>query len=101
MVINVSHKTNDDDKYLFFDQVRLLMDGGARVQEHPGNGLKAINLHDGDESTDVAVIKDSQPMIIGTPRLCLSNSDVVRSMAGVRLCRIRLRDERLRNWRGC
>jgi DNA gyrase subunit A len=98
-VINVSHKTNDDDKYLFFTTKYGTVKRTAvpEFKNIRSNGLKAINLHDGDELMDVAVIKDSQPMIIGTHHgYALSfNSDVVRSMgrsaAGVR--GIRLRDD--------
>ncbi|MDD7693498.1 MAG: DNA gyrase subunit A [Lactobacillaceae bacterium] len=98
-VINVSHAANDDDKFLFFTTKH----GTVKRTPVPefknirSNGLKAINLHDGDELINVNVIKDGQPMIIGTHNgYALSfNSDVVRSMgrsaAGVR--GIRLRDE--------
>lgn len=98
-VINVSHAANDDDKFLFFTTKH----GTVKRTPVPefknirSNGLKAINLHDGDELINVNVIKDGQPMIIGTHNgYALSfDSDVVRSMgrsaAGVR--GIRLRDE--------
>ena len=97
-VINVSHETNDDDKFLFF----TTKDGTVKRTPVPefknirSNGLKAINLHDDDELIDVDVIEDQQTMIIGTRNgYALSfNSAVVRSMgrgaAGVR--GIRLRD---------
>lgn len=98
-VINVSHKANDDDKYLFF----TTKEGTVKRTPVPefknirSNGLKAINLHEGDELINVNVIKDHQPMIIGTHNgYALSfNSSAVRSMgrsaAGVR--GIRLRDD--------
>ena len=98
-VINVSHAANDDDKFLFFTTKH----GTVKRTPVPefknirSNGLKAINLHDGDELINVNVIKDGHPMIIGTHNgYALSfDSDVVRSMgrsaAGVR--GIRLRDE--------
>ncbi|AWD61374.1 DNA gyrase subunit A [Limosilactobacillus reuteri] len=98
-VINVSHETNDDDKYLFFTTKlgtvkRTAVTGFKNIRS---NGLKALNLHENDELIDVEVISEDQPMIIGTHNgYALSfKSSVVRSMgrsaAGVR--GIRLRDE--------
>ena len=98
-VINVSHETNDDDKYLFFT-TKLGTIKRTAVTEFKNirsNGLKALNLHENDELIDVEVISEDQPMIIGTHNgYALSfKSSVVRSMgrsaAGVR--GIRLRDE--------
>ncbi|AXX74335.1 DNA gyrase subunit A [Limosilactobacillus reuteri] len=98
-VINVSHETNDDDKYLFFT-TKLGTVKRTAVTEFKNirsNGLKALNLHENDELIDVEVISEDQPMIIGTHNgYALSfKSSVVRSMgrsaAGVR--GIRLRDE--------
>ncbi|MCR1878901.1 DNA gyrase subunit A [Limosilactobacillus reuteri] len=98
-VINVSHETNDDDKYLFFT-TKLGTVKRIAVTEFKNirsNGLKALNLHENDELIDVEVISEDQPMIIGTHNgYALSfKSSVVRSMgrsaAGVR--GIRLRDE--------
>ncbi|MBU5283557.1 DNA gyrase subunit A [Limosilactobacillus reuteri] len=98
-VINVSHETNDDDKYLFFI-TKLGTVKRTAVTEFKNirsNGLKALNLHENDELIDVEVISEDQPMIIGTHNgYALSfKSSVVRSMgrsaAGVR--GIRLRDE--------
>ena len=98
-VINVSHETNDDDKYLFFT-TKLGTVKRTAVTEYKNirsNGLKALNLHENDELIDVEVISEDQPMIIGTHNgYALSfKSSVVRSMgrsaAGVR--GIRLRDE--------
>lgn len=98
-VINVSHETNDDDKYLFFT-TKLGTVKRTAVTEFKNirsNGLKALNLHENDELIDVEVISEDQPMIIGTYNgYALSfKSSVVRSMgrsaAGVR--GIRLRDE--------
>ena len=98
-VINVSHETNDDDKYLFFT-TKLGTVKRTAVTEFKNirsNGLKALNLHENDELIDVEVISKDQPMIIGTHNgYALSfKSSVVRSMgrsaAGVR--GIRLRDE--------
>lgn len=98
-VINVSHETNDDDKYLFFT-TKLGTVKRTAVTEFKNirsNGLKALNLHENDELIDVEVISEDQPMIIGTHNgYALSfKSSVVRSMgrsaAGVRgIC---LRDE--------
>lgn len=97
-VINVSHETNDDDKYLFFT-TKLGTVKRTAVTEFKNirsNGLKALNLHENDELIDVEVISEEQPMIIGTHNgYALSfKSSVVRSMgrsaAGVR--GIRLRD---------
>ena len=98
-VINVSHETNDDDKYLFFT-TKLGTVKRTAVTEFKNirsNGLKALNLHENDELIDVEVISEDQPMIIGTHNgYALSfKSSVVRSMgrsaAGVR--GIRFRDE--------
>ncbi|MDM8266781.1 DNA gyrase subunit A [Limosilactobacillus pontis] len=98
-VINVSHAANDDDKFLFFTTKygTVKRTPVPEFKNIRSNGLKAINLHDGDELINVNVIKDRQLMIIGTHNgYALSfDSDVVRSMgrsaAGVR--GIRLRDE--------
>ena len=98
-VINVSHAANDDDKFLFFTTKygTVKRTPVPEFKNIRSNGLKAINLHDGDELINVNVIKDGQLMIIGTHNgYALSfDSDVVRSMgrsaAGV--CGIRLRDE--------
>ena len=97
-VINVSHETNYDDKYLF----NLLPFRGpfkkTAVEEFKNirsNGLKAIHLHEGDELINVDIIDAHQNMIIGThDGYALSfNSDNVRSMgraaAGVRGIRLR------------
>lgn len=98
-VINVSHETNDDDKYLFFttELGTVKRTAVTEFKNIRSNGLKALNLHENDELIDVEVISEGQPMIIGTHNgYALSfNSSVVRSMgrsaAGVR--GIRLRDE--------
>ncbi|WP_277612841.1 DNA gyrase subunit A [Limosilactobacillus agrestimuris] len=98
-VINVSHETNDDDKFLFFTTKHgtVKRTPVTEFKNIRSNGLKAINLHDNDELIHVDIVKDQQNMIIGTHRgYALSfNSSVVRSMgrsaAGVR--GIRLRDE--------
>ena len=98
-VINVSHETNDDDKFLFFTtkQGTVKRTPVTEFKNIRSNGLKAINLHDNDELIHVDIVKDQQNMIIGTHHgYALSfNSSVVRSMgrsaAGVR--GIRLRDD--------
>lgn len=98
-VINVSHETNDDDKFLFFTtkQGTVKRTPVTEFKNIRSNGLKAINLHDNDELIHVDIVKDQQNMIIGTHHgYALSfNSSVVRSMgrsaAGVRgIC---LRDD--------
>lgn len=97
-VINVSHEADDNDRYLFFTtkQGTVKRTPVADFKNIRSNGLKAINLHEGDELINVNVIDDQQPMIIGTHNgYALSfNSSLVRSMgrsaAGVR--GIRLRD---------
>lgn len=98
-VINVSHETNDDDKFLFFTtkQGTVKRTPVTEFKNIRSNGLKAINLHDNDELIHVDIVKDQQNMIIGTHHgYALSfNSSVVRSMgrsaAGVH--GIRLRDD--------
>lgn len=96
-VINVSHETNDDDKFLFFTtkQGTVKRTPVSEFQNIRSNGLKALNLHENDELIDVEVISADQPMIIGTHNgYALSfKSGVVRSMgrsaAGVRGIRLR------------
>ncbi|MCH3921714.1 DNA gyrase subunit A [Limosilactobacillus sp.] len=98
-VINVSHAANDDDKFLFFTTKygTVKRTPVLEFKNIRSNGLKALNLHDGDELINVNVIAAGQPMIIGTHNgYALSfKSDLVRSMgrsaAGVR--GIRLRDD--------
>lgn len=98
-MINVSHETNDDDKFLFFTtkQGTVKRTPVPEFKNIRSNGLKAINLHEDDELMDVDVIDDQQTMIIGTHHgyALTFNSAVVRSMgrgaAGVR--GIRLRDD--------
>ena len=98
-VINVSHAANDDDKFLFFTTKygTVKRTPVLEFKNIRSNGLKALNLHDGDELINVNVIDAGQPMIIGTHNgYALSfKSDLVRSMgrsaAGVR--GIRLRDD--------
>ncbi|MDO4903088.1 MAG: DNA gyrase subunit A [Limosilactobacillus sp.] len=97
-VINVSHETNDDDKYLFFTtkQGTVKRTPVLEFKNIRSNGLKAISLHDDDELMAVDVIEEDQNMIIGTHNgyALRFDSTAVRSMgrgaAGVR--GIRLRD---------
>src|SRR5699024_8665872 len=67
-VINVSHETNDDDKFLFFTtkQGTVKRTPVTEFKNIRSNGLKAINLHDNDELIHVDIVKDQQNMIIGT-----------------------------------
>lgn len=98
-VINVSHASKDDDKYLFFTTKRGIVKRTpvSEFKNIRSNGLKAINLHDGNELINVNIISDGQPMIIGTHHgyALTFKSNLVRSMgraaAGVR--GIRLRDD--------
>lgn len=98
-VINVSHETqtDDDDRDLFF----VTKEGTVKrtsVNEFKNirsNGLKAINLHEGDELIHVEIIDQDQAMILGT-RLGYSVSfkasavrEMGRSAAGVRGVRLR------------
>ena len=67
-VINVSHETNDDDKFLFFTtkQGTVKRTPVTEFKNIRSNGLKAINLHDNDELIHVDIVKDQHNMIIGT-----------------------------------
>lgn len=97
-VINVSHDSDDSGKYLFFTTKegtvkRTPVEDFKNIRS---NGLKAINLHDGDELIAVDVIDGDGKMIIGTHQgyaLQFKATDVRsmgRAAAGVR--GIRLRD---------
>lgn len=96
-VINVSNAADDTDKFLFFVTKQ------GTVKKTPvddfrnicSNGLKAIQLHDGDELIHVNIIDGQQNMILGT-RLGYAvsfNAEDVRSMgrsaAGVRGAKLR------------
>ena len=100
-VINVSGKDDDvDDKYLFFTTVKGVVKRTpvSEFKNIRSNGLKAVNLHDGDELMNVSIINAHQNMIIGTHAgyAVSFNSDDVRSMgraaAGVRGVRLRGND---------
>lgn len=96
-VINVSHKSNDDDKDLFFatKQGTVKRTPVTEFQNIRSNGLKAINLHENDELIAVEIIDHDQNLILGTHQgySVSFNSSAVRSMgraaAGVRGARLR------------
>ena len=99
-VINVSHKSNDEDKDLFFatKQGTVKRTPVAEFQNIRSNGLKAINLHENDELIAVEIIDHDQNLILGTHQgySVSFNSSAVRSMgraaAGVRGARLRPND---------
>lgn len=96
-VINVSNAADDTDKFLFFvtkqgTVKKMPVDDFRNIRS---NGLKAIQLHDGDELIHVNIIDGQQNMILGT-RLGYAvsfNAEDVRSMgrsaAGVRGAKLR------------
>jgi len=97
-VINISGG-GDEQRYLFFTTVhgtvkRTPVDEFTNIRS---NGLKAITLKENDELMNVAIITDSDNMIIGTHlgyAVSFKSGDVRsmgRSAAGVR--GIRLRDD--------
>ncbi len=97
-VINVSNTAEEDaDRDLFFVTKQGIVKRTA-VEEFKNirsNGLKAINLHDGDELIAVEIIDHDQNMIIGTHEgyAVSFSASAVRSMgraaAGVRGVRLR------------
>ena len=96
-VINVSNAADDTDKFLFFvtKQGTVKKTPVDDVRNIRSNGLKAIQLHDGDELIHVNIIDGQQNMILGT-RLGYAvsfNAEDVRSMgrsaAGVRGAKLR------------
>lgn len=96
-VINVSNAANDTDKFLFFvtKQGTVKKTPVDDFRNIRSNGLKAIQLHDGDELIHVNIIDGQQNMILGT-RLGYAvsfNAEDVRSMgrsaAGVRGAKLR------------
>ncbi|KRN58569.1 DNA gyrase subunit A [Limosilactobacillus secaliphilus] len=99
-VINVSHKSNDEDKDLFFATKQGIVKRTpvAEFQNIRSNGLKAINLHENDELIAVEIIDHDQNLILGTHQgySVSFNSTAVRSMgraaAGVRGARLRPND---------
>lgn len=96
-VINVSNAADDTDKFLFFvtKQGTVKKTPVDDFRNIRSNGLKAIQLHDGDELIRVNIIDGQQNMILGT-RLGYAvsfNAEDVRSMgrsaAGVRGAKLR------------
>lgn len=96
-VINVSNAADDADKFLFFvtKQGTVKKTPVDDFRNIRSNGLKAIQLHDGDELIHVNIIDGQQNMILGT-RLGYAvsfNAEDVRSMgrsaAGVRGAKLR------------
>ena len=99
-VINVSNTAEEDaDRDLFFvtKQGVVKRTSVEEFKNIRSNGLKAINLHDGDELIAVEIIDHDQNMIIGTHEgyAVSFSASAVRSMgraaAGVR--GVRLRDD--------
>ena len=91
-IINVRGDAAESEDYLFFTTrkgvvKRTPVNEFGNIRTH---GLKAINLHDGDELINVLITDDSQNIIIGTHGgyAVSFNSQAVRSMgrsaAGVR-----------------
>lgn len=67
-VINVAQREDDLQKDLFFvtrqgTVKRTLVTEFKNIRS---NGIKAINLHEGDELINVAIVDDDQNMILGT-----------------------------------
>lgn len=96
-VINVSNAADDTDKFLFFvtKQGTVKKTPVDDFRNIRSNGLKAIQLHDGDELIHVNIIDGQQNMILGM-RLGYAvsfNAEDVRSMgrsaAGVRGAKLR------------
>ena len=96
-VINVSNAADDTDKFLFFvtKQGTVKKTPVDDFRNIRSSGLKAIQLHDGDELIHVNIIDGQQNMILGT-RLGYAvsfNAEDVRSMgrsaAGVRGAKLR------------
>lgn len=96
-VIDVSNAADDTDKFLFFvtKQGTVKKTPVDDFRNIRSNGLKAIQLHDGDELIHVNIIDGQQNMILGT-RLGYAvsfNAEDVRSMgrsaAGVRGAKLR------------
>lgn len=96
-VINVANAADDTDKYLFFAtrQGTVKKTPVEDFRNIRSNGLKAIQLHDGDELIHVDIIDGQQNMILGTRQgyAVSFNAEDVRSMgrsaAGVRGARLR------------
>lgn len=96
-VINVARREDDLQKDLFFvtRQGTVKRTPVTEFKNIRSNGLKAINLHEGDELINVAIVDDDQNMILGTHTGYAATFKVsaVRSMgrsaAGVRGARLR------------
>ncbi|WP_441775864.1 DNA gyrase subunit A [Limosilactobacillus fermentum] len=96
-VINVAQREDDLQKDLFFvtRQGTVKRTPVTEFKNIRSNGLKAINLHEGDELINVAIVDDYQNMILGTHLGYAATFKVsaVRSMgrsaAGVRGARLR------------
>lgn len=96
-VINVAQNEDDLQKDLFFvtRQGTVKRTPVAEFKNIRSNGLKAINLHDGDELINVAIVGANQNMILGTHLgyALTFKVSAVRSMgraaAGVRGARLR------------
>lgn len=96
-VINVAQREDDLQKDLFFvtRQGTVKRTPVTEFKNIRSNGLKAINLHEGDELINVAIVDDDQNMILGTHTgyAVTFKVSAVRSMgrsaAGVRGARLR------------
>ena len=96
-VINGAQREDDLQKDLFFvtRQGTVKRTPVTEFKNIRSNGLKAINLHEGDELINVAIVDDDQNMILGTHLGYAATFKVsaVRSMgrsaAGVRGARLR------------
>ncbi|MFC2698900.1 MAG: DNA gyrase subunit A [Limosilactobacillus fermentum] len=96
-VINIAQREDDLQKDLFFvtRQGTVKRTPVTEFKNIRSNGIKAINLHEGDELINVAIVDDDQNMILGTHLGYAATFKVsaVRSMgrsaAGVRGARLR------------
>lgn len=96
-VINVAQREDDLQKDLFFVtwQGTVKRTPVTEFKNIRSNGIKAINLHEGDELINVAIVDDDQNMILGTHlgHAATFKVSAVRSMgrsaAGVRGARLR------------
>ncbi|MGY0290462.1 DNA gyrase subunit A [Limosilactobacillus fermentum] len=96
-VINIAQREDDLQKDLFFvtRQGTVKRTPVTEFKNIRSNGIKAINLHEGDELINVAIVDDDQNMILGTHlgHAATFKVSAVRSMgrsaAGVRGARLR------------
>lgn len=96
-VINVAQREDDLQKDLFFvtRQGTVKRTPVTEFKNIRSNGIKAINLHEGDELINVAIVDDDQNMILGTHLGHAATFKVSavrsigRSAAGVRGARLR------------